>query len=394
MTEQQQQSKGIGELFIEFGAKGLPSLIKGLNTVSASFLLTKNAAEQLTKPIKEVFKSAGNEAVGIGKMSALLGASVKDVQRLTSYFKSKNMDTSLISDITQMQATIYDLQHGRGGLSKEMQRGFSMLGLDIFNYNESIESTLQLFQDLQTATQKLSAIDRQAYLRDFGISSEFGYLFERGEFNKSDIMTLSDDEVEKLIKSEEAAKELDETLDRIKNKGVTPVASFKTKVTKDAADILNNKKAPEDAPYATGEAASKLTNEIPFMGWLSPFTRLHAWGAANVAKQQKSIGATNNHIVPTEFGATQLDFSSIKEIFKIPPPQGQLTGGAASIVPPIMQNGHNPPNLSTSNNSVTYNNTINITGSNAQEIGQEVRKQLDLQALEYNQFQANNPPRK
>lgn len=400
MAEQQQtNSKGIGELFIEFGTKGLPSLLKGLNTVSASFLLTKNAAEQLTKPIKEVFKSAGNEAVGIGKMSALLGASVKDVQRLTSYFKSKNMATSLISDITQMQSTIYDVQHGRGGLSNEMQRGFSMLGLDIFNYNESLESTLQLFQDLQTATQKLAATDRQAYLRDFGISPEFGYLFERGEFNKSEIMALSESDIKNLTEATEAFNEAAITLNKKIEKWTAKEVPIVTSVLEDATDIIDGSATSEQHQRAADNISKIVENHAGKIGIGAallghPELGLGIMGVGNLAKQQRSVGGTTGHIVPTQFGAGQLDFGSIKEVFKNSPSQGQATGFAVPIVPPDMQNGHIPPNLSTSNNSVTYNNTFNITGSNAEEIGQEVKNQLDIQSLEFNQFQLENLPRR
>ena len=42
------QSK-LGELFVDFGTKGLGNLVKGLNKIQAQFLLTKNAGEQFVK---------------------------------------------------------------------------------------------------------------------------------------------------------------------------------------------------------------------------------------------------------------------------------------------------------------------------------------------------------
>lgn len=398
MAEQQQtNSKGIGELFIEFGTKGLPSLLKGLNTVSASFLLTKNAAEQLTKPIKEVFKSAGNEAVGIGKMSALLGASVKDVQKITNYFKGKNVDpSSALSGIAKLQSAIYDIQNGRGGLDKNMQRGLDLLGINIWNYNQELESTLQLVEDIQTATKNFHPVDRQAHLRDIGIP-EFGYLFERGEFNKSDVLTLSDKDIEKLQDAADATVELDTTTKKFIDKLTSKVSPLPTQLNKDAAALLNGTKAPEDAPYATGVAVKKVLEEThPYLSFfIRPFVGAHFWGAANLAKQQRSLGNTSGKLSVPVAGGGQIDFSNNPFNFKpINPEAGQPTGFASPIVPPDMQNGHIPPNLSTSNNSVTYNNTFNITGSNAEEIGQEVKNQLDIQSLEFNQFQLENLPRR
>lgn len=398
MSEQQQtNSKGIGELFIEFGSKGLPSLLKGLNTVSASFLLTKNAAEQFTKPINEAFKGAADSAVGIGKMSALLGASIKDVQKLTNYFTSKNMDPSeALSGITKLQNAIYDIQNGHGGLDNNMNRAFSLLGIDIWDYNKELESTLQLVEDIQTATKNLNPVDRQAHLRDIGIP-EFGYLFERGEFNKSDVLTLSTEENEKLQKNAEAVAKLDTTVKNFKDKTLSKFAPIKTNINNDAASVLNGTKAPEEAPFATGKAAGELTKEILWIGSiLKPFVQAHAWGAANLAKQQRSIGGTTGKLSAPISGGGQIDFSSFSDVFNSAPgskKNGQPTGFATPIVPPSMQGtAHIPPNLHNTNTSVTYTNTFHITGSNAEEIGQEVKNQLDIQALEFNQFQLENLP--
>lgn len=395
MAEQQQtNSKGIGELFIEFGTKGLPSLLKGLNTVSASFLLTKNAAEQLTKPIKEVFKSAGNEAVGIGKMSALLGASVKDVQKITNYFKGKNVDpSSALSGIAKLQSAIYDIQNGRGGLDKNMQRGLDLLGINIWNYNQELESTLQLVEDIQTATKNFHPVDRQAHLRDIGIP-EFGYLFERGEFNKSDVLTLSDKDIEKLQDAADATAELDTTTKKFIDKLTSKVSPLPTQLNKDAAALLNGTKAPEDAPYATGVAAKKVLEEThPYLSFfIRPFVGAHFWGAANLAKQQRSLGNTSGKLSVPVAGGGQIDFSNNPFNFKpINPEAGQPTGFASPITQGLTTL---PPNLHNSNTSVTYNNNFHITGSNAEEIGQEVKNQLDIQSLEFNQFQLENLPRR
>lgn len=396
MTEQQQtNSKGIGELFIEFGTKGLPSLLKGLNTVSASFLLTKNAAEQFSKPFKEMFKEAGENAVGIGKMSALLGASVKDVQKITNYFKEKNVDpASALSGIAKLQSAIFDIQNGRGGLDNNMNRALSLLGIDIWEYNQELESTLQLVEDIQTATQNLNSVVRQGHLRDIGIP-EFGYLFERGEFNKSDVLTLSDKDIEKLQDAADATAELDTTTKNFIDKLTSKVSPLPTQLNKDAAAVLNGTKAPEDAPYATGVAAKKVLKEThPYLSSLiRPFVGAHFWGAANLAKQQRSLGGTNGKLSAPVAGGGQIDFSNNPFNFKpINPAAGQPTGFA---VPPSMHGtAHIPPNLHNSNTSVTYTNTFHITGSNAEEIGQVVKNQLDIQALEFNQFQLEHLPGK
>lgn len=92
MAENNQQGRAqnkLGELFVEFSTKGLPSLLKNLNSVSASFLIGKNAATQFADTLTKPFKEAGNTAVGIGKMANALGATNREYQKLTTYVKSK-----------------------------------------------------------------------------------------------------------------------------------------------------------------------------------------------------------------------------------------------------------------------------------------------------------------
>lgn len=387
MAEQQQtNSKGIGELFIEFGSKGLPSLLKGLNTVSASFLLTKNAAEQFSKPFKEMFSEAGKDAVGIGKMSALLGASVKDVQKITNYFKEKNVDpASALSGIAKLQSAIYDIQSGRGGLDNNMNRAFSLLGIDIWDYNKELESTLQLVEDIQTATKNLNPVDRQAHLRDIGIP-EFGYLFERGEFNKSDVFTLSADEVEKLQEAQEATNKASQALKQAKNTMVSRIAPTITQGANTLTDTINKAEKGDKL----GKAQSKGLAGSTILGagtGASLGIGGGLWGMAAGAV----IGGAGGFL--SGIGVIDKGNKLKDRSTKPQSTDGQPTGFATPIVPPSMQGtAHIPPNLHNTNTSVTYANTFHITGSNAEEIGQEVKNQLDIQALEFNQFQLENLP--
>lgn len=385
MAEQQTNQKGIGELFIEFGAKGLPSLLKGLNTVSASFLLTKNAAEQLTKPINEVFKGTTDSAVGIGKMSALLGASVKDVQKITNYFKEKNVDpTSALSGIAKLQSAIFDIQNGRGGLDSNMNRAFGLLGIDIWNYNQELESTLQLVEDIQTATQNLNPVVRQGHLKDIGIP-EFGYLFERGEFNKSDVLTLSDKDIEKLIQAKEATNEAKQALKQAKDTMTSHIAPTVTKGANTLTNTIN--KAQEGDKLSQAQSKGLVGSTILGAGTGAGLgIGGGPWGMAAGAVIGGAGGFLSG-IKTIEKGNELKDWSYRKQSTG-----GQPTGFA---VPSSMQGtGHIPPNLHNSNTSVTYNNNFHITGSNAEEIGHEVKNQLDIQSLEFNQFQLENYPRK
>ena len=81
MAEPKAQT-GLGQLFVDIGINGLGKTLKGLNSVAATFLLGKNAANQFAQSIMQPFKEAGNAAVGIGKMSNALATSSMEYQKL------------------------------------------------------------------------------------------------------------------------------------------------------------------------------------------------------------------------------------------------------------------------------------------------------------------------
>ncbi len=72
----------LGELFVDIGVGGLGKTLKALNSVSASFLLTKNAATQAVKPIIDVGKRTMGMAVDVGKLGSTLGLAYKDAYKL------------------------------------------------------------------------------------------------------------------------------------------------------------------------------------------------------------------------------------------------------------------------------------------------------------------------
>ena len=98
----------LGQLFIDFGTKGFPTLLKSLNTVSAQFLLGKNAANQFVQSLTKPFKEAGSSAVEIGKMSNALATSSIEYQKLSMYLKKYNLSESLLGDIKKLETEILE----------------------------------------------------------------------------------------------------------------------------------------------------------------------------------------------------------------------------------------------------------------------------------------------
>lgn len=217
----------LGELFVDIGSSGLGTLVKGLNSLSATFLLTKNAANQFIKPIAEISKNSGEFALGLGKMHSAMGMSYKDLQRLKMFFEGSNLNEGLINDISALQTKFYDISHGFRGIDEGLARSFNLMGLDITNYNGDLATTLSLIDDIREKTKNLNALDRAARLREIGLDPEWAYAFDRGAFHLSDSLLISDKDIEEKLKAEEAKAQAkvakDQTLNKLDTKIIAPI---------------------------------------------------------------------------------------------------------------------------------------------------------------------------
>ena len=400
------KSTGIGELFVEFGVKGLPNMLKGLNAVSASFLLGKNAASQfaqtLTKPIKE----AGAGAVEIGKLSNSLDTSYKNVAKLQNYLKSKNVSEGLVNDLGNIQTTVRDVLSGFTELPGSFANAFAKTGHTLSDYSEDFTDILRLVKDIQNAD--LSRSDRNQIFDFFGISRDWGYLFDRGDFNLDDALALSDDVIEKNI---EAAENLQKFNIALKNLTDLLIAKFlpsftnfvnwfeqKTKLFINNGDLDN---------FINGVETTQKNIEQ---------TKKEITGAVNKAKEQKASGlfvplAAAGYYLESKQKKEQLPginkqsligrpeiFNSKKQSFYsgILPlsTNGASTGGAAPIAPDFMTTPEAlaPSNISSMmDNNISITNQNNITGSNAQAIADKIAA-INENDINYTQYQISNLP--
>lgn len=362
MAEEQKQSKGIGELFVEFGAKGLPSLIKGLNTVSASFLLTKNAAQQFTKPIINAGKEAANSAVGVAKLSSSLGTTLLETQKLQLYFQKHNLSESLLGDLGSTADMLTRVRMGIGGISGEFAYTMHRLGLSWTNYDGSIESIERLMQDVAERTQGMNPAERKVHLQNIGWSPEMGYAFDRG-LNLSDARTISDEEVRKWVELSESANETRQAVDQtIKILGAK-FAPIVTKVTNSIitrADNFNNNEHPNIDKVIQNHTENKPKNTRQMSeAWTTP------------------------------------GYQQIKDLWNRQTIKGQPTGGAAPIVPPLLQGtAHIPPNLNNSTTTIQVTNENHISVTNPQDVGPAISSinRDTIRNIEYSEFQTINKP--
>lgn len=377
----------LGELFVEFGTKGLPSLLKNLNSVSASFLLGKNAATQFAQTLSQPFKEAGNTAVGIGQMANALGATSKEYQKLAHYITSKNVSKGILGDIEKFNDIFTKLHTGQGGLPEGIVREFANLGLSPEDYLGDYESTIKLLDDIKDRTDGLTKQGRNLAFSNLGMSSEWGYLFDRGDFNLSDAFSLPDDVIEKNTKAAESLAELTLAFDQLKSLLVADFAPALTETVNTLKSfVLNFDKNKENIKKTTsviggGAAGAAVGSVVPVVGTVTGAIVGGVVGAGKYAiENAHKSGKSNQGEIPLWKQLT--DFGRYKD--------GAPTGGAAPV-PDFMNTpaATTPPGMNNLSQNITITNQNNITSDNAQEIATEIAR-INAQDIEYTQYQLQN----
>ena len=377
----------LGELFVEFSTKGLPSLLKNLNSVSASFLIGKNAATQFADTLTKPFKEAGNTAVGIGKMANALGATNREYQKLATYVKSKNVSEGILGDVERFNDIFTKLQTGQGGLPEGVVREFANLGLSPEDYLGDYESTIRLLNDIRDRTNGLTKQGRNLAFSNLGMSSEWGYLFDRGDFNLSDAFSLPDDVIEKNTKAAESLAELTLAFDQLKSLLIADFAPALTDTVNTLKNFVQNfdrnKENIKKTTSVIGGAAAgaAVGSVVPVVGTATGAIVGGVAGAGKYAiENAHKAGKPNQKEIPTWKQLT--DFGQYKD--------GAPTGGAAPV-PDFMNTpaATIPPGMNNLSQNITITNQNNITGDNAQEIATEIAR-INAQDIEYTQYQLQN----
>ena len=334
----------MGELFVNIGATGLGSLIKGLNAASASFLLTKNAAEQFTKPFRSIVNQSMNASVSLGKMQSQIGGSFEQLQQLTTFFKSKNLSEGLFNDIERLQQVFINFAKG-GGLPENMARAFNLLNIDWTNYSGELTSVLDLIQNINEKTKNLPKEVRLSHLADFGMSGEWGYAFDRPDFNISSELVLNNNEIKNIIEANEALKEFNVQIQQL-------------------GQILSSKILPAITPFIKGlnkfignkETRENFFNSKDLIYNLFPLTSLYNTGA-------KLYKLGNEEKIKT------------------------LDGEAGSL-PPLPSNINS---ISRGDNNLTITNNNYISSDSPSAVAREI-KQIDFEQIQRNQYELENMP--
>ena len=192
------QSKGLGELFVEFGQKGGSGLMKSLNGISAQFLLTKNTAQQAVNMVKDFSKNALNTTVALDKFNATTGIPVEKLREWDKWLKLNNYSTEqFLGNIKSLQENMLDIQMGRGNL-----KGWTLLGLDPHNFDfhkpeEALSAILRRVKQLDPAVASLG-------LQMIGLSEDLLYLTDQ-QNNKLDKRLLLNKKDSDNLREQQAA---------------------------------------------------------------------------------------------------------------------------------------------------------------------------------------------
>lgn len=191
------QSKGLGELFVEFGQKGGSGLMKALNGISAQFLLTKNTAQQAINMVKDFSKNALNTTVALDKFNSTTGIPLDKLQKWNVWLKLNNYSTEeFLGNIASVQQELLNIQSGKGAHLK----GWTLLGLDPHNFDfhkpeEALSAVLKRLQQVDEAVGAMA-------LDEFGWSKSLLYLAKQHNDQFDERLLLSDKELDNLRKQQ------------------------------------------------------------------------------------------------------------------------------------------------------------------------------------------------
>lgn len=367
MAESGAAQNKLGELFVDIGVGGAGKTIKTLNSISASFLMTKNAAVQLAKPIINVGKQAMNSAVDIGKLGASFGTTLLEAQKFTYYLKEHNLSTGLLNNISGIQDKLTRAKLGYGSLDGQMLMSMNRLGLDWMKYDGSTQSMLQYVKDVQTALAQsgMSIQEQKMHLQNLGLSdSDWLYAFQRGDFDLSKATGISDEYIQSLIDTQEAFNKLGNTFDAFKKKATAKVFEKGGETA-----IKKSLNVAEDLLDSNSNISKDITN------WGFDLSRF------NYIKNPKNLG---------------------KNLFEFNPISTSIKGG--KLIRDLYDSYNKPANdllnynslpnpLDVSTKDISYSinitNENNITGNNAQEIADKIAS-INSQDIQMTQFQVHN----
>lgn len=174
MAEAQAQNK-LGELFVDIGVGGLGKTLKALNSVSASFLLTKNAAQQAVTPLLNMTKEGASLATTLSKISAATGLAETKLLALKRVEILNTIEANtLINTLEGLQQKILGAKFN---LDQNAVNAFTLMGLDPFRLSE--KDPIKAFDEIKKRVETLSPEVQTMALNLLGMNKELTYVYKQ-----------------------------------------------------------------------------------------------------------------------------------------------------------------------------------------------------------------------
>lgn len=230
-------TKGLGELFVELGLKGLGKTLGGLNAVSASFLLTKNAAEQAIKPLVNFSKQGGAQVMAYEKINAVTGLSIQRLEELKRWTGLNRIEfNSFVGELGKLQQNI--LQWKMTGVRN---KGFDLLGIDpnSLDWQNPEKSMKQLADRAKEVAKNKPAIVALAF-QELGLSQDLVYAYTKANRELDTTYNTTKKQKEELAKQDELWARIQDGVTQIGLK-VSADSDFTKglKLIKDIVDDMN-----------------------------------------------------------------------------------------------------------------------------------------------------------
>lgn len=359
----------MGELYVDFGTKGLGGLLSGLNGVKAQFLLTKTAAEQAIKLVVGMSKSAAGSVTEFNKINAVTGLTISQLQDLKVWSELNNVSFGeLTNQLKSMQQNLLDIRLGRGDVS-----GYQLLGIDPSQLD--YRNPMQAFAKIRERVQQVDEATGALALRQLGFSEDLLYAFKQNNNEIDKRLFLNNKEIQSLNEQQRAWNRLGATWNQAQQKFIANqkwIVDLLDKTT----GFLNTLNVlisgtPEQKYDVTTKGVKDLGKNLGsgVASWLShplPVKLGNELGKEIAGYAQYLFSdKVNRH---TDFNKVNRHTDSRKIIEPFP------------YLPPLTESGYSPTTYNSLNRSVNSNNNINInqyiTGNNAQDIAQNSREMM------------------
>lgn len=364
----------MGELYVDFGTKGLGGLLSGLNGVKAQFLLTKTAAEQAIKPLVGLSKNAAGDATALMKLNAVTGLSVRQLQDLKIWSDLNNVSFGeLANQIQTMQRNLLDIRLGRGDVS-----GYQLLGIDpsSLDYRKPMEAFNLIKQRVQQVDEATGALA----LRQLGFSEDLLYAFKQNNNEFDARLKLNQKEINSLNEQQAAWNRLSATWKQAQDKFISNQKWIVDLLDKTTDFLENINVLTSGTREQKFELVTQTTQGIGAK--ISGFYQ-------DPFKSARTIG----HNI-SDFILDYVDYLQKKPNVKQSTRQENNFTPFPNL-PPMTERGVAPQNYNTLNNSYGGNttNSINvnqyISGNNAQDIANQTSEIL---LEEINEMEVLNNP--